>query len=134
MDVRLWLACVISLITCSLIAIYKEPITTRQGHYFIVKIPSTQIAGIDWFFGNEKEVKDYVQLKQSEFVSRSTIHNGRIGKKIFIFNALKPGKIILKLIKRKSWENRELDHKLIKVIIKEADYGQWQNNTNNFKA
>lgn len=124
MDIRFWLACVVSLITCSVVAINKEPITTRQGYYFTVRIPSTQIAGIDWFFGNEKELRDYVQLQNSEFVSRSTINSGRIGKKIFTFKALNPGKVILKLIKRKSWENKELDHKLIKVVIKEADFGQ----------
>jgi predicted secreted protein len=134
MNIRVWLVCITSFITCSLLGIYKEPITTRQGHYFTVKIPSTQIAGIDWFFGNEKELNDYVQLRKSEFVSQSTINNGRIGKKIFVFKAIKPGKIIIKMIKCKSWENKELDHKLIKVFIKEADYGQGQNNTNNLNA
>jgi predicted secreted protein len=122
MDVRVYLACILSMATYSLAAIYKEPITTREGFIFTVRIPSTQTAGIDWFWGNGKELKDYVKLVKSEFMSSSSLNNGHVGKKIFTFKALKKGKVTLKLIKRKSWENQELDHKLIKVIIKDADY------------
>jgi predicted secreted protein len=121
MNMRIIIAFVLLAALCPCKAIYKEPITTRQGHIFTIKIPNTQTAGIDWFFGNKKELTQYIQLINSKFVSTSTLNNGRMGKKIFTFKALKAGKVTMKLVKRKSWENKELDHKLIKVIIKPTD-------------
>jgi Chagasin family peptidase inhibitor I42. len=96
-------------------------VATRQGYTFTVKLTSAPTTGVDWFFDNKKELKDYVQLINSEFVSSPSLVKGRIGKKIFTFKALKDGKIIIKFIKRKSWEDKEIDHKLVKVHIKKAD-------------
>lgn len=127
MNIRLWGACILSITICSLMAIYKEPVTTRQGYFFTIKIPSTQVAGIDWFLGNDNELKEYVKLIKSEFVSSSSLNNDRSGKKILTFKALKPGKVTLKLVKRKSWEeNKPISRKRIKLIIKESDFGKWQ--------
>ena len=102
-------------------ALYKEPITTRQGYTFTIKLASAPTTGMDWFFGNDKELRDYIQLINSEFVSSPSLISGRLGKKIFTFKALKNGKITVKLIKRKTWEEKEIDHIYIKVHIKKAD-------------
>jgi predicted secreted protein len=104
-----------------MLAMYKEPITVRQGRTFTIKLPSMPTTGLDWFFGNKRELKNYVQLIKSEFISSPSLVSGRIGKKIFTFKALSEGKITIKMVKRKSWQDKEIDHKLVKVIIKRAD-------------
>lgn len=116
------LALFIAIMTSDIIAtIHKEPITTREGFLFTVKIPDSKIAGTDWYFGNQKELRDYVALIRSESANNSSIASGIISKKVFTFKALKAGRIAIKLIKHKSWEDKEMDHKLIKVTIKKAD-------------
>ena len=100
----------------------KEPITTREGRTFTIKLTSSSATGFDWFWGNEKELKDYIQLVKSEFVGNPLILSGRIGKKIFTFKALKYGKVTIKFNKRKSWEETVVDHAWIRVNIKKADY------------
>lgn len=120
MNIRYLIALVCISVVISIQPLYKEPITTREGYLFTIKVPSAPATGFDWFFGNEKELKDYVQLVKTEFASNPSF-SGRLGKKIFTFKALKDGKIIIKLIKRKSWEEKEADHFLFKVHIKKAD-------------
>ncbi len=120
MNIRYLIALVCISVVISIKPLYKEPITTREGYLFTIKVPSAPATGFDWFFGNEKELKDYVQLVKTEFVSNPSF-SGRLGKKNFTFKALKDGKIIIKLIKRKSWEEKEADHFLFKVHIKKAD-------------
>jgi predicted secreted protein len=118
-----YLFTMVLLATHSIMAMYKEPITVRQGYIFMIKLPSAPKTSYDWFFGNEKELKDYVQLIQSEFISSHSLGSGQIGKKIFRFRALKDGRLTIKMVKRKSWEKNEVDHKLIKIHIKRADLG-----------
>ena len=86
--------------------LYKEPLTSREGYTFTIKLATSPASGYDWFFGNEKELKDYVQLVKSEFVSNPSLVSGRIGKKVFTFKALKAGKIIIKFTKKKTWEEK----------------------------
>lgn len=121
MNIRKVLGFIVITSVLSTQALYKEPITTREGNTFTIKLASAPTTGYDWFFGNDKELKDYVQLVKSEFVSSPSLVSGRIGKKIFTFKSLTDGKITIKLIKRKSWEDKEIDHVLIKVNIKKAD-------------
>jgi len=112
----------ISLITLSSHAqLYKEPVTTREDATFTIKLTSTPTAGFDWFFGNEKELKDYVQLIKTEFQMNPSFSGGP-GKKAFTFRALKSGRISLKFIKRKTWEDKEADRRFIKVFIKKRDF------------
>lgn len=104
--------------------LYKEPVTTREGSLFVVKLTSAPSTGFDWFFGNERELHDYVRLVKTEFVSRPSLVTGRIGKKIFTFKALKASKIKIRLVKRKMWQEDEADHAIINVTIKKSDMKQ----------
>lgn len=116
MHIRMVLGFMPITIVLSTHALYKEPITTRVGNTFTIKLASAPTTGLDWFFGNDKVLKDYVQLVKSEFISSPSIVSGRIGKKIFTFKALKDGKIKIKLIKRKSWKRKRSIMYLSKYI------------------
>jgi predicted secreted protein len=112
---------IIALVTLTSQAqLYKEPITTREDAIFSVKLTSSPTTGYDWFWGNKKELKDSIQLIKTEFQINPS-YSGAPGKKVFSFRALKSGRISLKFIKRKTWEEKEADHKIIKVFIKKRD-------------
>ena len=126
MGCRILLGCLLLIPVLTQANLYKEPITTRQGYIFTIKLASAPTTGLDWFFGNDKELRDYVQLVDSEFVESPSLVPGRIGKKVFTFKALKNGKVVIKMIKRKAWEDKEIDHTLVKVNIRKADFSPSQ--------
>jgi len=121
MNIRYALLAVALITLSSHAQLYKEPVTTREDALFTIKLKSTPTAGYDWFFGNEKELKDFVQLTKTEFQMNPS-YSGGPGKKVFTFRALKSGRISLKFIKRKTWQDKEADHRIIKIFIKQRDF------------
>lgn len=103
---------------------YEEPVTARQGQAFKIylDLPDKK-RGFDWNWSNKKELQGFVDLSRSiidEHID-PTLTIISPPTKIFTFRALKPGKKTLKFAKSKTWENKKVGERRIKIHIKRAD-------------
>jgi predicted secreted protein len=122
MDTRHILLIIAAAATSAHAQLYKEPVTTREDALFTIKFKNdAPTTGYSWYWANEKELRDSVQLIKTE-VQNNPSFSGGPGRQIFTMRAMKKGRISLKFTKRQPWQDKEVDHKIIKVYIKKRDF------------
>ncbi len=113
----------LALLGCScapaLHALYREPITTREGWTFQVKLRVKLSPGHSWVFSNEKAVGDTVELISDEILYQSKeLRPDAWGDHIFTFRSIKADTIILDFWYKHPWESKDGIHKKVAVNIK----------------
>jgi predicted secreted protein len=80
----------------------SNPVVLRVGEELVVELEENGTTGFEW--EARPDADDVIKVKRSEFVAAPSGQPGAAGRRRFVLSADRPGRAMLSLHLRRSWE------------------------------